>query len=74
MANGFDFWRLRGRIKNTGYSIKSLAENIGMAYWTLCQRLNGSLDFQSSEIAKICEVLGIPDAEIPGYFFERKIS
>lgn len=66
--------KLRGRIREVFGTQEAFAEAIGMNTVSLSQRLNGKLEWKTSEIAKACEVLGIPLSENSGYFFQEKVK
>ena len=62
-------YKLKGRITEKGYNLKSFAEAVNMSRPCLRSRLNGNTDFRVSEIERICDTLGIPNGEIGIYFF-----
>lgn len=66
--------KLRGKIREMYGTQEAFAEAIGMNTVSLSQRLNGKLEWKISEIAKACEVLGIPLAENAEYFFTKKVK
>lgn len=66
--------KLRGKIREVFGTQEAFAEAIGMNTVSLSQRLNGKLEWKISEIAKACEVLGIPLLENAEYFFTRKVK
>jgi len=47
---------------------RAFAEAIGVNPSTLSSKLNGKASWTFGEVAKSCEVLGIPLAEAPDYF------
>lgn len=49
-------------------TMKAFADAIGMNPSTLSAKLNGKSQWAFWEVAKTCEVLGIPLAEAPAYF------
>ena len=53
--------KLKGKIAEAGYSQRSLATKLGMSKNTLNSKVNGKIPFNTNEIEKICEVLGIHD-------------
>ena len=65
----FNTDRLRGRMVERGYNIKTLAEAIGVHPNTLSHKLYGNRYFTTREIADICMVLAITEEQIPYYFF-----
>lgn len=69
----FDYSKLLGRIRECGFTQKSLAERIGIAESTMCLKLNNRADFCHGEIFLICEALNIGIGEIGVYFFTQKV-
>lgn len=65
----FNYSKLRGRMVEKGYSIKSLADKLPFSEWSLGMKLRGRFDFKQSEILAICRLLDIPSADIGLYFF-----
>lgn len=61
--------KLRGKITEVFDTQKNFAEAMDMDYTALNQRLNGNTQWKMSEIAKACDLLSIPQAEIHLYFF-----
>lgn len=55
-------------IRNKFRTQTSFAHAIGMHPSTLSSKLNGKTQWSFSEVAKTCEVLGIPLADAPDYF------
>lgn len=53
--------KLKGKIVEAGYSQRSLALELGISKNTLNAKINGKLPFNTVEIEKICEKLGIHD-------------
>lgn len=71
MKVSFDFRKLEGRIVERFGTRSAFAEKAGLTNQQLSARLNNKVDFDLSEIYKICtpELLDIPVADIPAYFF-----
>ena len=67
----FNHSKLLGRIKECGYTQKSLADAIGMGNGTLSVKLNNGSFFNSEEIAKIAKVLDISPCDFCEYFFKQ---
>lgn len=53
--------KLKGKMVEAGYSQLSLAKEIGMSRNTLSSKLNGKTPFNTDEIERICDKLGIID-------------
>lgn len=69
----FDYSKLRGRIKEILGTQAKFAESLKISEPTLSKKLNNETAFTQPEINKACEVLKIPFAEIPVYFFTLKL-
>lgn len=65
----FNYSKLRGRMRECGYTQAQLAGEIGMYYATLSAKLNNKSEFTSGEIEKICQALEIEREDIGIYFF-----
>lgn len=61
--------KLKGKIKEVFDTQEAFAEAMGMSKTALSQRLNGSVEWKASEIAKACDLLHIPLADAFLYFF-----
>ena len=66
--------KLRGKIKEVFGTQDAFAEAMGMSTVSISHRLNGKLEWKTSEIFRACEVLGIPLEENATYFFMRKVK
>lgn len=65
----FDYSKLKGRIKEKGYTQMKLSMEIGISQCWLCKKLNNDSEFTQSQIFKICKILDIQKDEIDLYFF-----
>lgn len=70
----FDYCKLRGRIKEKGYTQEELAKKTLISSSTFSQKLNNNGVFSQNEIQKICNILMISSEDIPKYFFCVKSS
>lgn len=68
----FDYSKLLGRIREYGYTQKTLANSIGMAVSQLNQCLKNKANFKRDKILAICKVLDIHICEIGPYFYTLK--
>lgn len=59
--------KLRGRMAEYGFTIRSLSERTGIPIATLSDKINGKSEFKASEIATIAKVLDIEN--VRPYFF-----
>ena len=67
----FDHSKLLGRIKECGYTQKSLADAIKMSNGTLSLKLNNGSQFNAGEMDKIAKLLDISSCDIGEYFFKK---
>ena len=68
----FDYSKLLGRIREYGYTQKTLAAAIGMSVSQLNLCLNGKCNFKHSKILAICKLLDISIGEIGAFFYALK--
>lgn len=64
-----NYAKLRGAIRAKFGTQAAFAAAIGMRVSTLSAKLNGRSEWTKSQIMRACEVLDIPLAEAPAYFF-----
>lgn len=67
----FNHSKLLGRIKEYGYTQKSLADAIQMSNGTLSIKLNNGSYFNTEEMDKIAKLLDISPCEFGEYFFKK---
>jgi transcriptional regulator with XRE-family HTH domain len=65
----FNYLKLRGRIREKGYTQRDVANAIGKTTGTLSDKLNNKATFTMKEVDDICKLLDIPNEEIGNYFF-----
>ena len=68
----FDYSKLLGRIREYGYTQKTLAAAIEMSPSQLNQCLKNKSNFKHSKILAICKVLEIAIGEIGAFFYTLK--
>ena len=68
----FEYNKLRGKIREVCGTQDEFGKAIGMSHMVLVNRLNGKTNFRQDEILAACNVLRIPQREIPAYFFTLK--
>jgi transcriptional regulator with XRE-family HTH domain len=68
----FDYSKLLGRIREYGYTQKTLAAAIGMSVTQLNQCLNSKSNFKHKKILAICKVLDLSIGDIGAYFYALK--
>lgn len=61
--------KLKGKIKEVFDTQEAFAEAMGMSKTAISQRLNKSVEWKLTEIAKACDVLHIPLSDAYLYFF-----
>lgn len=69
-----DYKKLKLKIIEVFETQELFAKAMGMSKTALSQRLNGSVEWKSSEIAKACDLLHIPLEEAHLYFFTQKVQ
>lgn len=69
-----NYAKLRGRIRECGFSQKTLAAAIHVSPSQFSFKLNNRYEFTTSEIRALVEQLDIPSAEIGQYFFTPKVQ
>ncbi len=68
----FDYSKLRGIIKEKGFSESMMAKEIGITKETFSKKINNESFFNSNEIVKLVELLKIDDSNIKNVFFTLK--
>lgn len=64
-----DYSKLRGAIREKYGTQQAFALAMGMSEASLSAKLNGHTEWQTDEIVKACELLGIPLELAHEYFF-----
>lgn len=59
---------IKQRMNEKGLSQKRIAEELGIAQPTLCQKVSGKRPFLLSEAEQLADLLGIADADFRLYF------
>ena len=68
-----DYKKLKLKITEVFDTQEAFAKAMGMSKTALNQRLNGSVEWKVSEIAKACDLLHIPLSDAHLYFFTQKV-
>ena len=63
---------LKGRIMAKGFTVKKMAEAIGISHTSMSYKINNRREFTVSEIQKICDKLEITNKD--PYFFNQKVD
>lgn len=69
----FEYGKLRGRIREKGFTQSQLASLTGITPGTLSQKLNNQAPFKQKEITDICNALEISADEVGAYFFTLEV-
>lgn len=69
----FDYSKLRGRIVEKYKTIGNFCDAFGITPTGMSEKLNNKARFKQTDIIRIMEMLDITRAEIPEYFFTRKV-
>lgn len=69
----FDYRKLRGRMVEEYGSCSAVAKRIGMTSANMSHRLNGRVEFSSTEIFNLMNELKIDGHDIITYFFTRRV-
>lgn len=67
--DAYNYSKLLGRMKESGYTQKTLAKAVGICEASLNQKLKNKGRFRQDEIVRMSEALDIPLAECDQYFF-----
>lgn len=65
----YDYSKLKGRMKEKGFTQEDIANHINKDKSTLSLKLNNQSLFVQDEIFEIVKLLDIPGEEIKQYFF-----
>ena len=71
MLNSF---LLKEKIKESGMTIKAIAEKIGMTRETLYNKISGKSEFTASEIVALSEVLRLSKEDRDYIFLNKKLN
>lgn len=69
----FDYQKLKGKIVEVFKTQAAFAEAMGMDLTSLNQRLNGKVEWKTTEIVKACGLLNIDLSDAWMYFFVKKL-
>ena len=60
---------LKGKIVSAGYTQKTLAPLMHMSKNTLSKKLNGTAQFTTEQVIRLCDLLQIVDDQEKAYIF-----
>lgn len=63
--------RIKARMDELNITQAQLAQKIGIATPTICQKINNIRPFSLDEAERVANVLDIPDKDFGRYFFDR---
>lgn len=66
--------KLKARILEKGYTIKRLADLMGLTAYTLGRKISGKTPMTLAEAWQLMKILEIPDNEFKDYFFTCKVA
>lgn len=69
----FDYLKLKAKIMETYKTQEAFAKAMEMSLTALNQRLNGVVDWKTTEVVKACELLGVDLSDAWIYFFNQKV-
>lgn len=69
----YDYSKLKGRIIEKFGSRGDFAKAIPISEKTLSSKLTGKTSWSQKQMMRVCEILAIPQYEIPAYFFATKV-
>lgn len=67
----YDYSKLKGRMKEKGFTQESIAEIAGISACSMNLTLNNNRNFKQGEILKMRIALDIPAESISDYFFTQ---
>lgn len=71
---GFDYSKLRGKIKEVFGTQENFAAAMVMSTVTLSAKLNNKIPWTQEEMNLACQLLGVSVEFIPLYFFTVKVK
>lgn len=69
----YNYQKLRGKIVEVYETQEAFAAAMSMSTRTMSLKMNSNIDWKQEEIQRACELLSIPVAKIPQYFFVPKV-
>ena len=70
----YDYSKLKGRITEKKLTLTNVAKLMGITIQAFSKKLNGEVDFKTTEINKLLNILRISKKEIDIYFFEEEVK
>lgn len=69
----FEHSKLKGKIKEKGFTQEEIAKHIKIAPSTFSIKINSGMYFNQEEICGMANLLEIPEKEYKKYFFSLKV-
>lgn len=70
-----DTIKIKQLISESGYKMQHIASKLGITRYSLSLKLNNKNEFKTSEVAILCELLGINSLEKKEeIFFKKKVD
>lgn len=71
---GFDYSKLRGKIREKFETQGKFADAMDIATTTLSFKLNNKVSWTQQEINLACKLLELEDYDVTSYFFKEKVQ
>lgn len=65
---------LQGKMRENGYTLKSLSKFIGLSSTTLFNKVHGKKEFLISEVRALRTALDLSDADVQEIFFTNDVE
>lgn len=69
-----DYRKLQAKVRESGLKGSYIANKMGMSRQVFSNRLHGKTEFKLSEIFKLCNILGIGQADRDVIFFANTVA
>ena len=68
-----DSQKFKDYMKERGYTVKTLAEQVGISHESLYQKIGNERAFKATEIMRISEILGMSTSDRDEIFFATEV-
>ena len=68
-----DSQKFKDYMKERGYTVKTLAEQVGISHESLYQKIGNERAFKATEIMRISEILGMSTSDRDEIFFAKEV-
>ena len=69
-----DSQKFKDYMKERGYTVKTLAEQVGISHESLYQKIGNERAFKATEIMRISEILGMSTSDRDEIFFATEVE